>query len=266
MIGMHTTALRNQIDDEGRNVDLEEKLTPAELLETAERLFAADDPNMYRAAILEAITALEANVRDKAFPALQARVGDDLTKWLEEKTRMDFETRLGLFIPLATGLKVDKKDKLWNDYKKSKEIRNKVTHSGRKVSRVQARFVIDTVYEWIEYLNQAQETQRASKERSRVPTETLGQFIQASARLERVVYSAVVKSGADEKHLRRRVLPLEELHRLLLLDDAVLHELHELRTLRNRAVHAHPDEDIVVTENQVKRLNQIVDEIEAKLS
>ena len=206
------------------NVDLESNLTPAELLETAEKLFAADDQNMYRAAILEAITALEANVRDKAFPALQTRVGDDLTKWLEEKTRMDFETRLGLFIPLATGLKVNKKDKLQNDYKKSKAIRKNVTHSGRKVTRTQARFVIDTVYEWIEYLNQAQE---ASKEFSQQPTETLGRFIQASARLERVVYSAVVKSGVEEKQLRRRFPPLEELRRLSLIDDAVLHELYQ---------------------------------------
>jgi len=102
-------------------VDLETNLTPAELLATAERLFSAGDQNMYRAAILEAITALEANVRDKAFPALQLKVGGDLTKWLEEKTRMDFEARLGLFIPLATCLKVNKKDKLWNDYKSLKK-------------------------------------------------------------------------------------------------------------------------------------------------
>ncbi|PTQ86699.1 hypothetical protein [Agitococcus lubricus] len=97
-------------------------LTPVELLETAEKLFATKNQNMYRAAILEAITALEANVRDKAFPALKARVGLDLTKWLEEKTRMDFDTRLGLFIPLMTGLKIDKKDKLWNDYKNQKKF------------------------------------------------------------------------------------------------------------------------------------------------
>ena len=126
---------------------MDENLTPAELLETAEMLFGQGDENrsIYRASVLEAITALEANVRDKAFSALQAKIGEDLTKWLEEKTRMDFETRLSLFIPIATGLKVDKKDRLWSDYKKAKEIRNKVTHSGKKVTRSQARSVIDTV-------------------------------------------------------------------------------------------------------------------------
>lgn len=244
-------------------MDSESSLTPAELLETAEKLFSAADQNMYRAAILEAITALEANVRDKAFPALQNRVGSDLTKWLEEKTRMDFETRLGLFIPIATGLKVDKKDKLWNDYKKSKEIRNKVTHSGRRVTRVQARFVIDTVYEWIEYLNQAQE---AAKEQSAKPAETLGRFLQASARLERVVYSAVVKNGADENQLRRRILPLEELRRLSLVDAKIFDELKALRSLRNQAAHSHGIDEVIITENNIERLNQIVDEIEAKLN
>lgn len=244
-------------------MDSETNLTPAELLETAERLFSAEDQNMYRAAILEAITALEANVRDKAFPALQLKVGNDLTKWLEEKTRMDFETRLGLFIPLATGLKVNKKDKLWNDYKKSKEIRNKVTHSGTRVTRKQARFVIDTVYEWIEYLNQAQE---ASKEQGRESKETLGRFIQASARLERVIYSAAVKSGADESHLRRKTPPMEELRRLSLVENTVFNELYELRSLRNKAVHAHPSDSVVISESNVERLNQIVDNIEIKLN
>lgn len=244
-------------------MDLEANLTPAELLETAERLFAAEDQNMYRAAILEAITALEANVRDKAFPALQLKVGGDLTKWLEEKTRMDFETRLGLFIPLATGLKVNKKDRLWNDYKKSKEIRNKVTHSGTRVTRKQARFVINTVYEWIEYLNQAQE---ALKEHGQETTETLGRFIQASARLERVIYSAVVKSGADEKQLQRKSSPLGELRRLSLVDDKAVKELYELRSLRNKAVHAYSNDSVIITESNVVRLNQMVDEIETKLN
>src|SRR6266542_4039367 len=190
----------------------DEHLTPAELLETAERLFSVGDANMYRAAILESITALEANVRDKAFPVLQARLGEDLCKWLEDKTRMDFETRIGLFIPIATGLKVDKKDRLWNDYKKAKDIRNKVTHTGRRVTRSQTRFVIDTVYEWIEYLNQAQETQHRRRERDRTPVETLGHFIQASARLERVIYSAIKKHNPNDELFSRRVYPVEELY------------------------------------------------------
>lgn len=245
----------------------EEALSPAELLETAEKLFAAGDTNMYRAAVLEAITALETSVRALAFAALKVRVGDQLCLWLEEKTRMDFDTRLGLFIPLATGLNVDKKDKLWNDYKRAKDIRNRITHAGTKVYRPQARFVIDTVYEWIEYLKQAQETQqrRDGRERERTQTETLGRFIQASARLERVIYSAVKKANPFEELHSRRVYPVEELFRLRLVDEVTLRELISLRSLRNRVVHAPPDDEVHVAESNVKRLNRIVDDIEAKL-
>lgn len=243
----------------------DENLTPAELLETAEKLFSAGDANMYRAAILEAVTALEANVRDKAFPVLREKLGEDMCKWLEDKTRMDFETRISLFIPLATGLKVDKKDRLWNDYKKAKEIRNKVTHTGKKVTRQQTRFVINAVYEWMEYLNQAQATNKRRSERDRTPLETLGHFIQASARLERVIYSAIKKNRPNEELFSRRVYPVEELRRLSLIDENTLRELNELRIIRNRAVHAPPSDEAIITEQQVKRLNQIVDEIEAKL-
>lgn len=242
-----------------------ENLTPAELLETAERLFAVGDANMYRAAILEAITALEANVRDKAFPSLQAKVGDDLTKWLQEKTRMDFDTRLGLFIPIATGLKVDKRDRIWSDYKKAREIRNRVTHSGRRVTRTQARFVIDTVYEWVEYLNQAQETQQHYDGQDKSSLEKLGRFIQASARLERLIYSAIQKNISSQEQSKKRMYRVEELYHLGLIDESILRELNEFRILRNNAVHAPPDTVISITDAQLKRLIEIVDAIETRL-
>lgn len=245
-------------------MSLDKNLTPAELLETAEELFATKNQNMYRAAILEAITALEAKVRDKAFPALKERVGFDLTKWLEEKTRMDFDTRLGLFIPLMTGLKIDKKDKLWNDYKKAKEIRNKVTHSGVKVTESETRFVINTIYEWIEYLNQAQEV---TKDKNIQNSELLGRFIQASARLERVIYSTLIKSNVDEKRIRPLTSSLNELFKLSLIDVKTFHELNQLRMLRNKAVHSHPSLEIAnITEDNVQRLNNIIDDIERKLA
>jgi hypothetical protein len=240
-------------------------MTTAELLETAERLYDMGEPHMYRACVLEAITALEANVKAVAFPALIARVGDDLAKWLEEKTRMDFDTRLGMIVPIATGLKVDKNDKLWNDYKKAKEIRNKVTHAGTKVTSTQARFVINTVYEWIEYLKQAKEGQQDRVDGTKELVELLGRFIQASARLERVVYSAIKRRRPHDELSRRRVYPLEELHHLGLVDQRTLMELLEFRELRNRAVHSHRIEAVPITSAQVKRLNQLVDDIEGKI-
>jgi hypothetical protein len=242
-----------------------ENLTPAELLETAQRLYDIGDANMYRASILEAITALEAYVYSQAFPALQAKVGEELAKWLEERTRMDFETRIGLFIPVATGLKVDKKDRLWIDYKKAKEIRNRVTHSGRKVTRLQARFVIDTIYEWVEYLKQAQEAQQSQDARDRVSPEMLGRFIQASSRLERVIYSAIKKYNPHQELSRRQVYSVEELFRFGLIDENTLQELNQLRALRNRAVHSPPGSRLEVTERHISRLDQIVDDIDRKI-
>lgn len=242
----------------------DENLTPAELLETAEILFEQGDGNrsIYRASVLEAITALEANVKAKVFSALQVKIGEELTNWLEEKTRMDFETRLSLFIPIATGLKVNKKDRLWGDYKKAKEIRNKVTHSGKNITRPQARSVIDTVYEWMEYLNQAQQSQTQSQENKLTSVEILGKFIQASARLERVIYTTAIKDGSNRTRSSMK-LNLEELRYKSLINDTVFQELNELRSIRNKAIHGR-SEDIVITQDQVDRLNKIVDQIEAK--
>jgi hypothetical protein len=126
--------------------------TPDELLENAEALLATGNPKMLRAAILEAMTALEAYVYKTVFSTLESKIDPLLVKWLEEKTRMDFDSRLAVMTPVATGLAVDKQSKLWIDYKAAKETRNKVTHSGKKVSREDARFVVDTVYNWLTYL------------------------------------------------------------------------------------------------------------------
>jgi hypothetical protein len=59
---------------------------------------------------------------------------------------------LSVLAPVAIGHSIDKKTKLWNDYKKARKIRNKIVHSGTRVSVEDARFVIDTVYDWLAYL------------------------------------------------------------------------------------------------------------------
>ena len=66
---------------------------------------------------------------------------------------MDFDSRLEIITPLAIDLPVDKNTGLWNDYKKSRKIRQGMVHLGRKVSQGEAKFVIDTVYKWIAYLS-----------------------------------------------------------------------------------------------------------------
>jgi hypothetical protein len=126
--------------------------TPEELLDNAETLLASNNPKMMRAAALEAITALEAYVQSVVFSALKEKLDPLLVQWLEDKTKMDFDSRLSVLTPVAVEHPIDKNSTLWIDYKKAKEIRNKVTHSGRKVSPKDARSVIDTVYKWLAYL------------------------------------------------------------------------------------------------------------------
>lgn len=127
--------------------------TPEELLESANELFLTQNPKMMRAATLEAITALEAYVQAKIFPALSAKFGGRFSEWLENKTRMDFDSRLEIITPIAIDLPVNTDTNLWSDYKKARKIRHSIIHNGKKVSQGEAKFVIDTVYKWIAYLS-----------------------------------------------------------------------------------------------------------------
>lgn len=65
---------------------------------------------------------------------------------------MDFDSRLSVLTPVATGLPIDKSSQLWDGYKKAKEIRNKVVHSGRKVTAADVELVMATVRDWLSYL------------------------------------------------------------------------------------------------------------------
>jgi len=135
--------------------------TPEELLAGATALLANTDPQVTRAAVLEAITALEAFVHQTVFAVLKNRLDPLLTTWLEERTRMDFDSRLSVLTPVALGQPIDKQSVLWSRYKKAKELRNDVTHSGRKVSSAEAREVVDTVYAWLAYLGSTAEVDLA---------------------------------------------------------------------------------------------------------
>lgn len=144
-----------------RKTPLADLHTPEELLDGAEVLFSFGNPKMMRGVVLEAITALEAYVQAIVFSALKSKIDPALVEWLEKKTRMDFDSRLSVLTPVAIGRPIDKQSRLWQDYKKAKEIRNRVTHSGRKVASSEARFVIDTVYNWLAYLGSTVELEVA---------------------------------------------------------------------------------------------------------
>lgn len=141
--------------------------TPEELLEGAEVLYSSGDIRMMRGAVLEAITALEAFVHATVFPTLSEKLDPLLVEWLESKTRWDFDSRLSVLTPVATGREISRENRLWSDYKRAKAIRNKVTHSGRVVTPEDARFVIDTVYGWLAYLGRTVELELALLELKR---------------------------------------------------------------------------------------------------
>ncbi|MCX6998781.1 MAG: hypothetical protein NT106_00545 [Candidatus Sumerlaeota bacterium] len=147
--------------DNDMRVPVADLHTPDELLATAVCLLSSGDPHVRRAVVLEAITALEAFVHRTVFSILNRTIDPLLVKWLDEKTRMDFDSRLSVLIPVALGQPVDKSSHLWAEYKKAKEIRNKVTHSGKRVSSDEAQFVLGTVHKWLAYLGSTAEVSLA---------------------------------------------------------------------------------------------------------
>lgn len=126
--------------------------TPAELLTVAEKLVASPDDELMRAAVLESLSAFEWYVHETVFPLLGKRYSPEFTKWLEEKTKMSFDDRLLQLVPLATGIKVAQTDSKWQQYKKSKKVRNAVAHTGRKIDRLEAVEVLKMVKSWLAFL------------------------------------------------------------------------------------------------------------------
>lgn len=133
--------------------------TPEELLIGAESLLTSDDPQLMRAVVLEAISALETYVNRTVFGILETKLDPLLVKWLKEKTKSNFDARIEVFTPVAIGRYLGKDDILWDNYKKAKEIRNRITHSGAKVTKLNARFVVETVYAWLAYLGSTAEVE-----------------------------------------------------------------------------------------------------------
>lgn len=126
--------------------------SPDELLATARSLFASGDESVMRACVLEAITALEAMIGATVFPLLNKKLPEELVAWLDERTRMDFDARLSILTPVATGKSVKKDSDLWRRYKSAKQIRNQVTHLGRAVTLNEAQEVLSTVEAWLNFL------------------------------------------------------------------------------------------------------------------
>jgi len=135
--------------------------SPEELLAGAESLLLSSDPQVMRAVVLESITALEAFVEKTIFKLLEKNIEPKLVALLKKKTKMDFDSRLGILAPIALDMAVDKNTELWKKYKDSKEIRNRVTHRGTRVNKKQAEFVLNTVKKWLSHLGMTAEVDLA---------------------------------------------------------------------------------------------------------
>lgn len=131
--------------------------TPEELLAGAEYLLASSDEQLMRAAVLEALAALEWYVHETIFPLLDQKLTKSFTKWLENKTKMNFEDRLLQLVPLATDIKVNTTSPLWARFQASKRVRNSVAHSGQKITRAEARETVSMVKDWLAFLGSTAE-------------------------------------------------------------------------------------------------------------
>jgi hypothetical protein len=112
----------------------------------------------YRASVMEAMTALEERVNEVVFHSLENRkeLPDDLIKWLRAKTKNSFDDKLHPIGAFALGKPIQKGEKLWSDYKKARNLRHEVSHTAQRISKSDARFVIQTVKEWLYFLEGAQ--------------------------------------------------------------------------------------------------------------
>lgn len=135
--------------------------SPEELLQTAREILAAGNPKMYRGAILESLAALEAFVQRTVFPALEARFTKDFSEWLKDKTKMDFDSRLSVLAPIATGVAMEKKSPLWSIYKQTRELRKGVVHNSQKVTKKEVEAVLKNTSDWMAYLGRTIELQTA---------------------------------------------------------------------------------------------------------
>lgn len=170
----------------------------------------------HRAAIMEAMTALEERVNEVVFERLETRKGlpSGLVTWLRDKTKYSFDEKLHPIGEFALGKPISKGEKLWNDYKKARDYRNKVSHTAKNVSGENARFVIQTVREWLYFLQEAQELQGDS-EPSDLTMEFLSLYAILSSRFRFSGTSKSIPIASAAMNARRKGQLSEEDERLI---------------------------------------------------
>ena len=132
-------------------VEPAELLKPEDLLENAKYLLELEEPKARRAVVLESMTALEVYVYNKVFKILNIKYDSKFVKWLKEKTKMNFDDRLGYITPFALERNIlqFRESDLWRRYTIARNLRNRVTHKGIEISFVEAEEVYKIVYDWL---------------------------------------------------------------------------------------------------------------------
>lgn len=131
-------------------------MTVDQLLNNAAELISQGH---YRSSVMEAMTALEERTNDVVFRTLEGRRGlpTGLVKWLREKTRYSFDEKLHPVGEFALGKPIAKGEALWSNYKRARDLRNRVGHTAQVISRDEALFVLQTVREWLYFLEGAED-------------------------------------------------------------------------------------------------------------
>lgn len=177
--------------------------TPQELLETAKELVSTDNPKVFRGAVLEALAALESFIERTVFPALRLRFSEEFAKWLEEKTKMDFDSRLSVLAPRATGVRVAKDSSLWATYKQTRALRKGVVHGSRKITREETEEVIANTAEWLAYLGSTIELETALLELKAWVESQPGLLIRSPSEAEQLVALYFMRSKAANASLNK---------------------------------------------------------------
>lgn len=222
-----------------------QKLTVDELIKNAEDLL---DIGQYRAAVMEAFTALEERVADVVFSQLenQAKLPSELVQWLKSKTKFSFEDRLHPIGAFALGKAVDKNSSLWEDYKAAKKIRNDVSHTARVVERHEAERVIETVREWLEFVQGADDAPSVFHE-----NDLAKEFF--------LVFSIFFSrfSGSSRKRSGQRSGNYTDLISEGPFTPEEKNQLYEVMSVRNRLAHVQdvPDEVLRSATDYLKKMN-----------
>ncbi len=228
--------------------------TPSELLETAQKLLDSRKPELYRAAILGAITALEGLVHVTVFGALESQFDPLFVDWLRDKTRFDFDSRLSPLTQVATGLPISKNSKLWNRYKKAKELRNQVTHSGRKVTLEEAKTVLSTIFEWMDYI------QQSSRQNSvRANRLVKAEFFESWAQLEQLLYSSLDLARNTHGGKYDKVSAVNALLKQNIIDSQTAELISYFTNLRNKLAHGLT---ITITRKTVEDLDGVIKQLQ----